>query len=216
MDKQAFIKTLKELRETGKKRNFSQSVDLIVTLRDLDMKNPENHVDIFVTLPKAHSKKVKIAALVGPELEEKCKELCDITLTESQFADYSDKKKAKQFASEYDFFIAQADIMTKVAAAFGKVLGPRGKMPNPKLGSIIPAKGAVEPLIEKLKKVVRVSAKKSPMTQVKVGNESMSDSDIADNLVAVLNQLSHSLPKEDNNIKTVMIKLTMSKPIKVQ
>jgi len=216
MNTKSIEKAIKELRANAKERKFKQSFDLIVTLKEINLKNNDEQVDFFVTLKHKLGKQVKVVALAGPELEERAKKVCDLVIPQSDFNKYKDKKIQKKIASEYDFFIAQADIMPKVAAAFGRSLGPRGKMPNPKLGSIIPGKGNVEPLYEKLQKTVRVSAKKAPMTQIKVGNEAMKDEEIIENIELVYNQLVHHLPKEAGNVRSVLLKLTMSKPIKIE
>lgn len=213
MDKQSIEKTIKELRETSKKRKFSQAFDLIVTLKDLNLKNVNDQIDFFASLPHATGKKVRVAALVGPELKERADGVCDTVIEQKNFDNYKDKKLVKKLANDHDFFIAQAEIMPKVAATFGRVLGPRNKMPNPKLGSVLPGKGQVEPLYERLQKTVRISAKKSPMIQVKIGSEAMTDEQLVDNIMNAHNQIVHHLPKEGSNVKTTMLKLTMSKPI---
>lgn len=216
MDKKTVESALKELKEKSPKRNFVQSVDLIVTFRDLNLKNPEEQVDFFASLPHSTGKKARVAAIVGPELYDKAKEVCDTVITQEDFEKYKDKKEAKKLANSHDYFIAQADIMPKVAGAFGRVLGPRNKMPNPKLGSVLPAKGQVEPLYVKLQSTARITAKKSPMIQVKVGNASMKDSDVVENALQVFNQVVHHLPRENSNVKDVYLKLTMSKPVKIK
>lgn len=215
MNKKSIEKAIKELRANSKERKFKQSFDLIVTLKEINLKNNDEQVDFFVTLNHSLGKKIKVAALVGPELADKAG-VCDIVIPQSDFEKYKDKKLTKKLAVDYDFFIAQADIMPKVATTFGRAFGPRGKMPNPKLGSIVPSKAQIEPLYAKLQKTIRVSAKKAPMTQIKIGNEAMKDEEIIDNALLVYNQLVHHLPKEASNIKSVLLKLTMSKPIKVE
>jgi ribosomal protein L1 len=54
------------------------------------------------------------------------------------------------------------------------------------------------------------------MVQCSIGKESMEESKLAENAIAVYNQILHALPQEKNNIKHVMLKLSMSKPIKVE
>lgn len=213
MNKKSFEKALKELKSNSKERKFKQSFDLIVTLKDLNLKNPSDQIDFFITLNHSLGKKVKVVAFVGPELQDKAERICDETINVADFGKYKDKKLLKKLAVENDFFIAQADIMPKVATTFGRVLGVRGKMPNPKLGTIIPSKGQIEPIVKRLQRTVRISAKKQPMTQVKVGNEIMEDAHVIDNAMQVYDQIVHHLPKEKSNIKNVLIKLTMSKPV---
>jgi large subunit ribosomal protein L1 len=157
-----------------------------------------------------------VAALTGPELEERAKAVCDLVIPLRDFDKYSDKKLAKKIAAEYDFFIGQAEIMPKVAQVFGRVLGPRNKMPNPKLGTIVPARGQVDQLYERLQKTVRISAKKAPVIQAKAGSESMGDEEVTDNIMLIYDQTVHHTPKEKANIKNVSVKLTMSKPVRIE
>lgn len=217
MEKKTILEALKKLRETSKKRNFVQSVDLIVNLKDLDLKKPEEQVDFFLTLHHPTGKKKKICALVGPELIDDARAVCDKAVMSEDFDSYSkDSKILKKLASEHDFFIAQANIMPKIAAAFGKVLGTRGKMPNPKAGCVVPPKGAaLKPLYEKLQNTMRIVAKTSPIVQVFVGKESLKDEELAANAMDIFAQLEAKLPKGKNNIKNIFIKFTMSKAEKL-
>ncbi len=215
-DKEAFLKALKELREKSKKRNFDQSVDLVVTLKSLDLKKANNRREFFVVLPKPLSKTVKICALVGPETYEDAKKYCDTVILADDFDKYAKNPKlAKKLAKEHEWFIAQANIMAKVAAAFGRILAPRGKMPNPKAGAVFPPKADLKSLTDKLKRTIKVSIKKKPVVQARIGVESMNDEEIAENAAFFFENLVHNLPNEKNNIKEVLLKFTMSSPVKV-
>ena len=213
MEKLSVIDALKKLRE--QKKNFSQSFDLIVNLRDVNLKNPDEQLDVFLTLSKGTGKKLKIAALVGPELQERAKGVVDLVIPQTEFDKYKDKKLSKKLAQEYDYFIAQADIMPKIATVFGRTFGPKGKMPNPKLGSVLPGKAQVEPIYKRLQNTVRAQAKKSPNVQVKVGTEEMKDADLIENINYVYNQVVANLPKEKSNVKRVLLKKTMSAPVEL-
>ena len=217
MNKETVVKTLKELKEKSKKRNFSQSIDLIINLKNLNLKNPEEQVDFFTPLHYSKGKKVKVCALVGPELHPEAEKVCDMVIDQKDFDKYAaDKKLTKKLAKEYDFFIAQANIMAKVATTFGRVFGPKKKMPNPKAGCVVPPKAALKPLYDKLQKTVRVYAKERPIIQIAVGNESMKDEEIIDNIMTIYDQIIHHLPGEENNIKSTFIKFTMGAPVKVK
>ena len=198
------------------KRGFVQSVDLVVPLVGLDLKKPEHQVDFFLDLPHGPGKKMKVCALIGPELQAEAKSACDGLVLQEDFVNYGKNKKlTKKLVKQFDFFIGQANIMPQIAATFGRVLGPKGKMPNPKAGCVVPPKAALKPLVERLQKLAHVSAKTVPMVQCKVGNESMSDDALAANLVAVYDQLIHSLPGGEQNVKAAYVKLTMGVPARI-
>lgn len=216
MDKETVLKVVKELKEKSKKRNFKQTFDLIFTFKNLDLKKPENQLDFFATLHYSKGKKVRTCALIGPELAGNAKENCDTAVGVDDFERYAkDKKALKGLAREHDWFIAQANVMPKVATSFGKVLGPKGKMPNPKAGCVVPPNANLKPLVEKLKKTVKITVKTVPMVQLIVGKEDMPDEEVVDNVMTVYDSLVHHLPDGRNNVRAVLLKLTMSKLVKL-
>ena len=213
MQKSDVQKALEQLKAT-EKRNFSQKYDLIVNLKDLDLKVQDNQKDLFVALPHEKGKSVKVAALVGPELAPNAKLHTDMTITTDQFSLY-DKKKIKKLANEHDFFVAQANIMPEVAKVFGRVLGPRGKMPNPKAGCVVPPNANLKPLVDRLRKTVRLAIKTQLSVKTMIGSQAMTDDQLAENVLAVYDAVLKGLPKERDNLKNVMLKLTMSSPVKI-
>ncbi|HIJ11705.1 TPA: hypothetical protein HA278_06615 [Candidatus Woesearchaeota archaeon] len=142
MNKETVQKALAELKKQPK-RQFSQSYDMVINLKNIMIKS--NPVDFFVTLHYPKGKKVKVACFGGLALSEEAKKHCDLLISEEDFPKYKDPKVAKKLAQQYDYFVAQATLMPKIAAAFGKVLGVRGKMPNPKLGCVVPPNANLEP-----------------------------------------------------------------------
>lgn len=215
MEKTELQKALLELKEKTPKRKFSQSIELIFNLKGIDLKKTENQREFFVILPHPHGKKVSVCALVGPELKDAAK-ACDKVIITDEFMQYAEsKKEAKKIAKDHDFFIAQGEIMAKVAAAFGKALGPRGKMPNPKADCIITAKTALKPLYEKLQKTAKVSLKKAAIIQAMVGTEQTPEEQLLENIQSFYNQVVHAMPQEGDNIRSVFLKMTMGPVVKV-
>ncbi|MBW2964421.1 50S ribosomal protein L1 [Candidatus Woesearchaeota archaeon] len=217
MDKNSIKEAIKKAKETSKKRNFKQTFDLIMNLKGLDMKKPEHHVEAFVNLHYSKGKKSKIAVFAGPELRDEAKANVDTTIFIDDFDNYlKDKKATKKLAAEHEFFIAQATIMPKVAQVFGKILGTRGKMPNPKAGCVVPPKFALKPLYDRLQNTVVARAKTQPVIKVSVGIEDQNEDEVADNILTVYNAVLHKLPNEVHNVKNVLLKLTMGKPVEVK
>ena len=212
MEKQEFITLLQEARKVSEKRNFSQSFDLIINLKNINLKKEEERINLFMNVPHERGKKVRITALVGSELEAKAKKCCDHVVMDEQFRSL-DKKAIKKIAAESDFFIAQSTIMPKIAATFGKILGPRGLMPNPKSGCVVPPTADLTLVTKHLQTLIRLETKNEFAVKTRIGTEAMKDEDVADNAVAIFNTILHTLPQEKNNIKSVVIKTTMGKPV---
>ncbi len=198
-------KALEELRKE-KERKFDQTADLIVNLQKFDLK--KNQVNIFVSVPY----KIKDKTIAG-FLEVKNKNVD--TITPDEFKKYKDKKELKKVIKKYDFFIAQASVMPKVATTFGRVLGPVGKMPSPQLGIIV---NADDKTIEELKKKINSSVKirtKEASIKVPIGKQSMKDEEIIENILTIYNALVKALPRDKENIKNIELKFTMTKPQKI-
>jgi len=206
--KEGFIKALQELRksEEGNKRKFNQTVDLIINLKDFDTK--KYSVNAFVNLPHPLGTK-KIAGFL-----EKKSNVVD-TITKVEFDSFKDKKKLKKLVKEYDFFIANAKLMPAVATTFGRVLGPASKMPSPQLGIVVnEEEHTIKELIKKIESVIRARTKE-PTIKVAIGKEDSKDEDLAENAMAVHNEVFKSLPRQKENLRSILIKFTMSKPAKV-
>jgi len=213
MNKENFKKAIELVKSNSPKRNFKQGYDLIVNLKDLDMKKPDQQVSNWAVLRYGKGKKVKTCALVGPELSATAKENCETVIMHSDFPKYaSDKKLVKKLAKEHDFFIAQANIMPDVAKTFGRILGSRGKMPNPKIGCVVPPNANLKPLVEKLQKTVGLIAKTQLSIKCLIGMEDMKDEEVLDNIMTIYNNLIHTLPAEERNIKNIQLKFTMGPP----
>src|SRR3989338_7705599 len=85
------LKKKKTTLKTFPSKKFKQSYEFIINLRDLDLKKPEEQVELWIALPHDKGKQTKIAALVGPELAETAKANFDLVILHDQFARY-DKK----------------------------------------------------------------------------------------------------------------------------
>lgn len=214
MEKKEILEAIKELRKEPKKK-FNQSIDFQVKLQNIDLKKQENKVDIFVALPNTIGRKITVCGLVGGSLYNDAKSFCDKVISQEEFKNIAGNgKELKKLARAYDYFIAQADIMGSIATTFGRYLGPKGRMPNPKAGAVIPPKGTVKPVVDKLQKTIRLIAKNNETAvRTPIGKENMTDDEIADNIVMAYTSLVNALPLHEQNIKTVQIKMTMSKPV---
>ena len=197
---------LVELRKE-KDRKFDQTLDLIINLQKFDTK--KESINLFISIPH----KIKDKKVAG-FLEVKNNKL--ETITPNDFKKYEDKRALKKLVNQFDFFIAQASLMPKVATIFGRVLGPAGKMPSPQLGIVADINDKV---VDELKKKVNNGLKiktKEPSIKIPIGKKSMKDEDIIENINTVYTALLKVLTKGNDNIKNIELKFTMTKPIKIK
>ena len=199
-------KALEELRKS-KERKFNQTVDLIVNLQKFDVR--KSQINLFLKVPHKLKEK-KVAGF----LESKNDKID--TITPNEFNKYKDKKELKKLVNKYDFFISQASLMPKVATAFGKILGPAGKMPSPQLGIILNAdEKTLSELREKINNTIKIKIKESSI-KLPIGKQDMKDEDLIENISYVYKEILKALPRDRENIKNVAIKFTMTKPIKIK
>ncbi|MEK6941095.1 MAG: hypothetical protein AABW49_04325 [Nanoarchaeota archaeon] len=213
MDNKLLTTAIKKLR-SSKKRNFDQSVDIIINILQIDLKNPEHRVDTSALLPHGIGRPVKICGLVDKELSDASKKILDHTILKSDFSNL-DKKNIKKLTEDYDYFIAQSTLMVDIAKVFGKILGSRGKMPNPKLGCVVPPTAKLDIVKDRLKKTVRLQIKKELIIKSVIGKESMSDDMLAQNAISIIEAITQALPHNKEDIGSIFLKFTMSNPVLV-
>jgi len=216
MDKKTILDPIAKARQAGPKRGFNQTFDLIINLKNIDINNPNEKIDMFVQLPYARSKKAQICGLVDESLVLDAKKVCDYVITKEQFSEMAKKKREmKKIASKFDYFVTQPHLMPEIAATLGKILGPKGKMPNPKSGCILPPKAALQPIVDKLRKTIRLITKNDKAIKCPVGDENMKDEHVAENIATVYNAVIAVLPQQTRNIKSILLKTTMGAPVRV-
>lgn len=209
MDKR-IIEKLKEAKENSKARKFTQTWDFSLNLKGLNLKKPENRFNFEFMLPEGRGKDQKVAFIVDT-LESEAKKHADFVITKIQIESLKkNKKKLKKIANEYDWFFGEASLMPQIGKSFGVIFGPRGKVPKP-----IPPKVNIEPFVQRAKRSVRIFVKDSPVVHVSVGTDKMEDEKIAKNIDAVYSAVKEKLPKGRTNIKSMYLKLTMGKPVKL-
>lgn len=205
------LKVVKEALEASKERKFKESVDLAINLKDIDLSIPKNRVDDEILLPKGRGRAIKVAVFGSGELAIKAKAVADLVITPEELDDLADdKKQAKKMANEHVFFIAEAPLMPTIGKKLGVVLGPRGKMPKP-----IPPSADPAPLINNLRKTVRIRSKDRRTFHAPVGTKEMSVEDLAENVDVVIKRLIGKLERGRMNISSIYLKTTMGKSVRL-
>jgi len=213
LDQKTIMNAIKEAKEKAKKRNFIQSVELIINLQDIDMKSPGGRIQERVELPYPSSEKPnKICVIASGELALNAKRAkADLIIERDDLKELAGKKKEiRKIANEYDFFIAEAPLMPLVGKILGTALGPRGKMPVP-----VPPRADIAGLIEKHRKMVFIRMRNQPVIQCRVGTESMNEEKIAENVQVILRVLEGKLKRGIKNIESAYIKMSMGTPVKI-
>lgn len=207
------LNAIKQAREAGGKKGFTQMFELSLNLKDIDLKKPENRISEEITLPKGIGKPHKVAVFADGELARKAKEAgADLVMGREEIESIQgDKKKAKKIANEYHYFLAQADLMPLIGKFLGAVLGPRGKMPKP-----IPPTADPSSFIERGRKVARIRLRDQPTINLPIGSEILSDEDLAENAKIVIDTVERKLEKGFNQVASIYVKTTMGKPIKIE
>ncbi|MBS7620318.1 50S ribosomal protein L1 [Candidatus Bathyarchaeota archaeon] len=205
------LDALSKAREKSKKRDFNQSVELIINLREVDMKRPENRVNLRVELPKGVGKRSVLIFASGDLALRARRAGVDGVIEPLELEALSkDRKEVKKRLKEYEVFISEAPLMPTVSRVVGPFLGPKGKMPVP-----VPPQAPIDEILEREKKVVVLRSRDKPLIQCLVGVESMEDEEIAENIESVLSNLTRTLKRGAGNIKSVYIKLTMGEAVKL-
>jgi len=204
-----FAEMIKQAKESTKQRKFKQSVEMILVFKDIDVKKGFALNEV-VQLPKTSSP-ATVCIMATGDMGQKAKEAkADAVVGAEQLDKFAaDKRASRKFINKYDFFLADTQIMPTVGKVLGQLLGPRGKMPTP-----VPFNASVEAFLQRFRSSIKVRARASLAMSCKIGDESMENSDLAINAHAVLSAVEKKLPNGEKNLKRIIIKTTMGKPIK--
>ncbi len=213
LDKKTLLDAIKEAKAKSGDKKFNQTVDLILDIKEIDMKAPEGKITEVIELPHASAKPNKICFIASGELALKARRANADNVIERTDLDAlaGKKKELRKIASDYDVFISEASLMPTVGRTLGPVLGPRGKMPVP-----VPPTADVDALITKHRKTIVVRMRNQPIIQTTVGTANQSDEELVDNIQSVLRVLEGKLKRGLKNIDIVFIKTSMGTPVKIK
>jgi len=207
----SIIDALKKAREGAPERSFEQSVDLTVNFKDLDMRQPDNRVNLRLSLPNGIGNQKVLVFAQGDLALRSRRAGADSVVEPRELDDLAkDKKAAKRRLKDYDIFIAEAPLMPVVGRVAGPILGPRGKMPTP-----VPPQAPIDAILERERRTIVLRSSDKPFVKCKVGQETMNDDELVSNIESVLSNIINSVKRGKNNIRSIYIKLTMGPAIKL-
>ncbi len=195
------------LKEVSKVK-FQESVDVAVNL-GVDPRKSDQVVRGSTVLPHGTGKQVRVAVFAqGPAADAAKQAGADVVGME----DLADQVKAGNLG--FDVVIASPDAM-RVVGQLGKILGPRGLMPNPKVGTVTPD---VAQAVQNAKAgQVRYRVEKGGIVHSPLGKVDFSPQQLSDNLLALLSSLQKAKPSASKGvyIKKVTVSTTMGPGVTV-
>ena len=211
MPDRSAIEAVTEALGKAPERKFSETVEISINLKDLDLTVPKNRLEDEIPLPNGRGKPVKVAVFGSPELCQKIKGVADVVVAANEIDEFAkDKKTVKKRVGQIDFFLAEAPLMPTIGRRLGVVLGPRGKMPRP-----VPPGSDPTNLVNALKRSIRVRSKGNRTFHAAVGTRGMKPEQIAQNVDAVLGRIVGKLERGRTNIESVYVKTTMGPAIRL-
>ncbi|RLG52256.1 MAG: 50S ribosomal protein L1 [Thermoproteota archaeon] len=206
---------LKKIIKKSPERRFNESVDMTVVLKGIDLKrDPKSRFSEIIELAHPPRNKASKIAVIGTgDFALKAKEAgADAVFDPSEIIGKK-KKDLKKLVNEYNFFIAQADVLPKIVPTIGPIFGPRNKMPIP-----LPVTRSEDlpNLIERLRRsVVARMMKDQPVFHVKIGSRDMDVKELLENAERVIDALKRKYGSLDRYLKTIYFKTTMGPAEKV-
>jgi len=204
-----------------KVRKFDESIDLIINIKDINLNEPKNRIDkeIMLTHDIITDDIPNICVIASDEILLEAKKLGLDTIDSEGLIQLNiqEKKYKKKFSKKYDYFVVEDKMMRDVARYLARFLGPVGKMPKPFPSGygIISSADDLQVAFNRYKKIVKIQMKKQPIIFIKIGKKSMEKNKLFENIKTVVDFIADQMPHKFNNFKSMYIKSTMGKPVKV-
>lgn len=210
---QNVIDAITEMRNKKvKDRKFVETVELQVSLKDYDPQKDKRFVG-SVRLPTVPRPKLKICIIADAKhAEEVAKNNLDVEVTDLEALKKfnKDKKLVKGWAKKYALLLASDTVLKKVPVVVGPILNRINRFPQ-----VVTHNTPLAQTLEDTRASVKFQLKKVTCMACAVGRVDMSDEDLRANIMMALNFLASLLKKGWHNLKTVNIKTTMGKPVKI-
>ena len=198
---------IRVLRE-GPSTRFSESVDVAVNL-NVDPRKADQIVRGATVLPHGLGKEIRVAVFADGEAAEEAVEAGADAVGLEDLAE-----GIKQGRIEHQVYIAVPKAM-RVVGALGKILGPRGLMPNPKSGTVTPNVG--EAVRNAKAGQVRYRTDKAGIIHCSIGKKDFSEQAILDNLTALIGELVKAKPPSSKGVymQRITLSTTMGPAVRV-
>lgn len=212
VEKAKILEAVKAAIETAPKRKFSESIDITINLKNIDMAQPKNRIDETILLPNGIGKNVGIVVIGKGDIVTQAKESgVDLIMGPEEVERLGGQpREARKIAGQYRFFLAETAVMPTVGRHLGPRLGPRGRMPMP-----IPGGMDIRPIVEKLRNSVKIRTKDKKVFSAKIGSTTMTPEQLAENLDSVLKRVESVLEQGSMNIRSVYVKTSMGPAVRV-
>ena len=195
-------------REEKSKAKFVESFDVSFALA-VDKTKPDSVLRTTVDLPNGNGRKIKIAVICGNDKIEEAKSAgADIAGSEDLIETINSGK------IDFDVLVSTPDMMSKVGK-LGKVLGPKGIMPNPKYGTVSPN---IKKAVSDIKKgKVEIRCDKDGNLNLSIGRINFEDKKIIENFKSVYDTIEKEKPTglKGNYIKSIFVTNTMGPSVKL-
>ncbi|MGB1991723.1 MAG: 50S ribosomal protein L1 [Candidatus Poseidoniaceae archaeon] len=196
---------IKNAIEGAPERKFVESLDIAFTIKDVDLKNPNNRIQEEIRLPSGRGKDVKVAMFAASDAAQKAKAAGIHVIDPSEIEELGKNKgTAKKLANSYDFFLSEVPHMGLIGRYLGVVLGPRGKMPRP-----VPPVVDPSVIASGLKSTTVIKSRDKITFQATFGTRAQSHEELLKNAMEVYNRVTSKLERGIGNIRSLYIKTTM-------
>lgn len=212
VERAKILEAVKTALEKAPERKFSESIDITINLKNIDMAQPKNRIDETILLPNGTGENVGICVLGKGDIVTQAKDAkVDLILGPEEIERLgSAPREARKIAEQYRFFLAETGVMPQVGRFLGPRLGPRGRMPMPITGGT-----DIRPIVERLRKSVKIRTKDRTVFSAKVGSTTMKPEQVAENIDTVVKRVESVLEQGHLNIRSIYVKTTMGPPVRL-
>jgi len=212
VDRAKILEAVKTAIEKAPKRKFSESIDITINLKNIDMAQPKNRIDETIMLPHGTGEKIGICVIGKGDIVTQAKDAkVELILGPEEVERLGGApREARKLAAEYRYFLAETGVMAQVGRYLGPRLGPRGRMPTP-----IPGSQDIRPIVERLRNSVKIRTKDRTVFSTKVGTTAMKPEQVAENIETITKRIESVLEQGSLNIRSIYVKTTMGPAVRM-